>query len=65
MNSYRLYLLNQQERIAEAMVREHASDQDALELAHGLQGEHHAVEVWEGARLVGRIGGDFALPARF
>lgn len=65
MNSYRLYLLNRQERIAEALVREHASDRDALDCAHALQGDHHAVEVWEGARLVGRIGGEFALPARF
>lgn len=65
MNSYRLYLLNQHERVAEAMVREHANDQDAIDGAHDLQGEHHAVEVWEGARLVGRIGGEFSLPARF
>lgn len=65
MNSYRLYVLNRQERIAEAMVRDHANDQDALDGAHGLQGEHHAVEVWDGARLVGRIGGAFSLPDRF
>jgi hypothetical protein len=65
MNSYRLYLLTPQERIAAALVREHTTDQDALEGAERIQGEHHAVEVWEGARLVGRLGGEFALPARF
>lgn len=61
MNSYRLYLLNQQERIAEALVREHASDEDALASAISAQADHHAVEVWDGARLVGRIGGEFSL----
>ena len=61
MNSYRLYLLNRQERIAEALVREHLSDADALQGAEAVQGDHHAVEVWEGARLVGRLGGEFSL----
>jgi len=61
MNSYRLYVLNRQERIAEALVREHASDADALRSAETVQGDHHAVEVWEGARLVGRLGGEFSL----
>ncbi|MCC7268975.1 MAG: hypothetical protein IT546_16765 [Caulobacteraceae bacterium] len=57
--------MNRQERIAEEMVREHASDRDALDGAQAIQGDHHAVEVWDGARLVGRIGGEFSLPARF
>lgn len=61
MNSYRLYLLNRQERIAEALVREHQNDEDALQGAARLKGEHHAIEIWQGARLVGRLGGEFSL----
>ena len=61
MNSYRLYLLNRREHIAQALVSEHASDEDALQDAAVAQGDHHAVEVWEGSRLVGRIGGEFSL----
>lgn len=65
MNSYRIYLLNEQERIAEASEARHADDSSALSEAEGLRGDHHAAEVWEGSRLVGRVGGEFSLPARF
>lgn len=61
MNSYRLYLLNRQERIDQALVREHPNDEAALKGAVVLQDGHHAVEIWEGARLVGRLGGEFSL----
>lgn len=65
MNSYRIYLLNAQERIAAASESVHADDTAALSQAEGLRGDHHAAEVWEGSRLVGRVGGEFSLQARF
>jgi hypothetical protein len=61
MNSYRLYLLNRQERVDQALVREHPNDEAAVQGAIVLQPGHHAVEIWEGARLVGRLGGEFSL----
>ena len=61
MTSYRIYVLNRQERIAQSLVREHLNDDDALALAETARADYHAVEVWEGSRLVGRLGGEFSL----
>lgn len=61
MNSYRLYALSPQERIADAREVQFQSDDDALAVADEMRHQHYAVEVWTGERLVGRVGGEFNL----
>lgn len=62
MSSYRLYLLDPHERIASISEHEFASDDDArAAAAAALQEDHYAAEVWEGDRLVDRLGGEFSL----
>ncbi len=65
MKSYRLYVVTPQEDISAAFEKEYQSDQEAMARAACLQQERHAVEVWSGERLVGRLGGafDFGRPA--
>ena len=61
MNSYRLYILNPKERIADAHEGPYADDDAALAQASAMSesGGAYAVEVWTGERLVGRVGGEF------
>ena len=59
MTSYRLYILNQQDLVADAIENEFASDKEALARAEAVRLEQYAVEVWTGDRLVGRLGGAF------
>jgi hypothetical protein len=61
MRSYRLYILTRQERISGSMNACHASDEEALSFAEALRGAAHAVEVWLGERLIGRVGAEFEL----
>lgn len=61
MNSYRLYALSPQERIADAREAQFPSDDAALAQADEMRNDHYAVEVWTGERLVGRVGGEFTL----
>lgn len=61
MRSYRLYILTRHERISGSMNASHASDEEALGFAEALRGAAHAVEVWLGERLIGRVGAEFEL----
>jgi hypothetical protein len=61
MRSYRLYILTRHERISGSLNAHHASDEDALTFAEALRGAAHAVEVWLGERLIGRVGAQFEL----
>jgi len=61
MNTYRIYVLNRQDRIADALEENLPGDRQALERAEDLFAGQYAAEVWDGERLVGRIGGDLQL----
>lgn len=61
MNSYRLYVLSPQERVADAREVQLPDDNTALAQADALRQDNYAVEVWVGERLVGRVGGEFTL----
>jgi hypothetical protein len=56
MPAYRIYFFRNGGHIFKAMVAECASDADALATATRLQQqEDESVEVWEGARMAGRV----------
>lgn len=61
MKSYRLYLLNRDDRISDAMEGLFADDDEALAQAEAARNGYYAVEVWHGARLVARLGEEFLL----
>lgn len=61
MRSYRLYVLTRQERISRSLHASHSSHEEALSFAEALRGAAHAVEVWLGDRLIGRVGAEFEL----
>jgi hypothetical protein len=61
MHPYRLYLLNREDRIADALEGLFADDRAALEKAEVSGKNFYAVEVWSGGRLVGRLGHEFML----
>jgi hypothetical protein len=61
MRSYRLYVLTRQERISRSLHVTQATDEEALSFAEALRGAAHAVEVWWGERLIGRVGAEFEL----
>lgn len=61
MTTYRVYVLNHQERVADTRERSYADDREALAAAETARNGHYAVEVWAGQRLVGRLGGEFLL----
>jgi len=60
MVSYRIYLLDSDDRVAAVVEREMESDAAATRAAEALRGEASAVEVWRGAELVTRTGAVFA-----
>ncbi|WP_374571789.1 hypothetical protein [Phenylobacterium sp.] len=64
MKTYRLYLLNREDRITDALEGLFADDDAALARAEAARDGHYAVEVWSGARLVGRLGEEFLLRPR-
>lgn len=52
---YRLYLLNACDRFVGVVARTFPDDAEALAAAQSLRGGHSGVEVWAGARCVGRV----------
>lgn len=61
MADYRIYVLNAQDRIANALERLFRSEREALETAEDLRAGAYAAEVWQGERLVARLGGALTL----
>jgi hypothetical protein len=61
MSQYRIYVLNSQERVARSLEVDFPADRDALAHAEDARAGHYAAEVWDGERLVGRLGGEFSL----
>jgi hypothetical protein len=54
MATYRVFVFGSDDHIVRAEVIDCPTDDDAMNLAPGLGGDHKAVEVWEFARCVGR-----------
>jgi len=61
MSQYRIYVLNAQDCVAAALERLFRTDREALEKAEDLSAGQYAAEVWQGERLVARLGGAFLL----
>ncbi|HEY8616436.1 hypothetical protein [Phenylobacterium sp.] len=61
MTEYRIYVLSHDERVAAEVAARFANDNAALELAEDAYAGHYAAEVYEGERLVARLGGPFLL----
>lgn len=61
MISYRIYVLNPQDRIADQIEAAFETDRAALERAEVAMSGLYAAEVWQGDRLVGRLGGQLEL----
>ncbi len=61
MSLYRIYVLNAQDRIARSLEGLFPTDRAALTQARDAQAGFYAAEVWDGERLVGRVGGEFSL----
>jgi hypothetical protein len=61
MTQYRIYVLNDEDRIAQALMDRFVNDNEALEHAEDVYAGQYAAEVWEGERLVGRIGGELQI----
>jgi hypothetical protein len=60
MASYRIYVLDAEDRIASVVERELQDDATATVAAEALRGDFSAAEVWRGADLVVRTGALFA-----
>jgi hypothetical protein len=61
MNTYRIYVLNSQDRVEDIVENPFASDHEALETAEDLSAGQYAAEVWSGERLIARLGGVLCL----
>jgi hypothetical protein len=61
LSLYRIYVLNAQDRIARSIEALFPTDRAALAGARNAQADFYAAEVWDGERLVGRLGGEFSL----
>lgn len=61
MISYRIYVLNLQDRIADQIEAAFETDRAALDRAADAMDGLYAAEVWQGDRLVGRLGGQLDL----
>lgn len=58
MESYRFYLLSQQNKIGDAVYLDARDDDDALVKAPStftVSEDFPAIEVWQGKRMVGRV----------
>ena len=58
MESYRFYLLSQQNKIGDAVYLDARDDKDALGKApstFAVSEDFPAIEVWQGKRMVGRV----------
>jgi hypothetical protein len=60
MANYRLFLIGRDDHIVKAEVVDCPTDGDAIAAARVACKEHPAVEVWEQARKVQRVGTDTA-----
>lgn len=61
MSIYRLYVLDDLDRIEGATEHEFPDDGAALAEAATVLRDEHAVEVWVGQRLVARLGPEFRI----
>ncbi|MCR5877085.1 hypothetical protein [Phenylobacterium sp. J367] len=61
MTDYRIYVLNQDERVAAELEQAFCNDNAALEKAEDAYAGHYAAEVYDGDRLVARLGAPFDL----
>ena len=61
MVAYRIFVLTEKDRIASEIQAACASDHDALARAEATLEGRYAAEVWQGERLVGRLGGELEL----
>lgn len=61
MDTYRIYILNKEDRISGKMERAFPNDREALKIARDLSAGQYAAEVWAGERLVARMGGELCL----
>ena len=61
MNRYRIYVLNRQDRVADKLEDAFPSDRAALEAAEDVCAGAYAAEVWDGERLVARLGGELRI----
>ncbi len=61
MTSYRIYVLSPQDRIAGLIEATFETDIAALRRAETELADRYACEVWEGERLVARLGGQLQL----
>lgn len=64
MQHYRLYVVTPEENVVEAVEIAYCDDLQALAEAQRLGQQEHAVEVWTGERLVGRLGEAFNFGGR-
>ncbi len=62
MSAYRIYVLNGEEHVAIETEAEFPDDIQALEHAEEVRADQYAAEVWDGDRLVGRLGAEFRIP---
>jgi hypothetical protein len=61
MTEYRIYVLNREEQVARQMSAQFPRDVEALQQAEDAYAGQYAAEVYEGERLVARLGGPFLL----
>ncbi len=61
MTIYRIYILDGEERVEGKLEDRFDTDRAALEHAEDARAGQYAAEVWEGERLVGRIGHEFRI----
>jgi hypothetical protein len=61
MTEYRIYVLNQDDAVAAELAARLANDNQALEHAEDVYAGHYAAEIYDGERLVARLGGPFKL----
>lgn len=58
MIPYRIYILDDNDRIAEVIEKDCPSDEEALAAARQISEPDGTVEVWQLARCLGKVGGD-------
>lgn len=61
--TYRIYVLNSQDRTADLIEAAFESDQAALTRAEAAMDGRYAAEIWRGECLVARLGGQLELAA--
>ena len=61
MTPYRIYILNFDDVVEDEHEDRFGSDREALERAEDARAGEYAAEVWQGERLVARLGGALRL----